>query len=707
MKKKTVRVSFWFTFVIVFLFGIIIYKLCYVGLSKEVDGIDLTAFADSRNIVKETLSANRGTIFASDNEVLAQNVNSYTVIAYLSDSRTTDPDKPYHVVDKEATAKALSPLINMSEERILELLNYDAYQVELGPGGRGISELLKEQIQALELPGIDFIKSIKRYYPKSDFLSYVIGYAKENDESKICGELGIEWYYDDELTGEDGYREYQQDVYGYQIANTPSTEKKAVSGDDIYLTIDTNIQLFAEQAMTTLESGGSDWATISVVNAKSGRILGVASSPSFDPNIRDIESYYDPFVSYLYEPGSTMKIFSFMAAMENGMYNADEKFTSGKIMIDDYEVKDWNIYGWGDITFDEGFMASSNVAASILSQRLGRSKLKDFYTSLGFGTDTKITLPNEEIGEIDFKYEPEVAAAAFGQSMTATAVSMIQAFTSIANSGQVIKPYIIDKIVSPTGEIVFKGETEKLETVASKKSVDKIIELMRSVVDSDSSLATGRSYKVNNVDLIGKTGTAQIASSSGGYLTGPNDYVRSFVGLFPGDDPEIIVYLVASKLSDSNKLPQATRELVNNVSAYLNLEKKDETEVSNIKLKSYINKNIKTATEQLTEIGLLPIVIGEGDKIINQYPNKNTILNKNDKVFLLTNSDVYKHINIKNFSRSDCNIYAKILGLSFKYDGYGYVTKFSFKEGEPIDLTKEYVITLEPKYIVKNEEKKE
>ena len=707
MKKKTVRVSFWFTFVIVFLFGIIIYKLCYVGLSKEVDGIDLTAFADSRNIVKETLPANRGTIFASDNEVLAQNVNSYTVIAYLSDSRTTDPDKPYHVVDKEATAKALSPLINMSEERILELLNYDAYQVELGPGGRGISELLKEQIQALELPGIDFIKSIKRYYPKSDFLSYVIGYAKPDEDSKINGEMGIEWYYNDELTGEDGYREYQQDVYGYQIANTPSTEKKAVSGDDIYLTIDTNIQLFAEQAMTTLESGGSDWATISVVNAKSGRILGVASSPSFDPNIRDIESYYDPFVSYLYEPGSTMKIFSFMAAMENGMYNADEKFTSGKIMIDDYEVKDWNIYGWGDITFDEGFMASSNVAASILSQRLGRSKLKDFYTSLGFGTDTKITLPNEEIGEIDFKYEPEVAAAAFGQSMTATAVSMIQAFTSIANSGQVIKPYIIDKIVSPTGEIVFKGETEKLETVASKKSVDKIIELMRSVVDSDSSLATGRSYKVNNVDLIGKTGTAQIASSSGGYLTGPNDYVRSFVGLFPGDDPEIIVYLVASKLSDSNKLPQATRELVNNVSAYLNLEKKDETEVSNIKLKSYINKNITTATEELTEIGLLPIVIGEGDKIINQYPNKNTILNKNDKVFLLTNSDVYKHINIKNFSRSDCNIYAKMLGLSFKYDGYGYVTKFSFKEGEPIDLTKEYVITLEPKYIVKNEEKKE
>ena len=622
MKKKTVRVSIWFTLVLVFLFGIIIYKLCYVALSDEVDGIDLTAFADSRNIVKETLLASRGTIFASDNEILAQNVNSYTVIAYLSESRTTDPDNPYHVVDKEKTAKALAPLINMSEERILELLNYDAYQVELGPGGRGISELLKEEIEALELPGIDFIKSIKRYYPKSDFLSYVIGYAKSDENDKINGELGIELYYNEELEGEDGFKEYQQDVYGYQIANTPSTEKKAVSGDDIYLTIDTNIQLFAEQAMSTLESGGSNWATISVLEAKTGRVLATASSPSFDPNTRDIESYYDPFVSYLYEPGSTMKIFSFMAAMENGLYDGDEKFTSGKIMIDDYEVKDWNVYGWGNITFDEGFMASSNVAASILSQKLGRSKLKDFYTNLGLGAETGITLPNEEIGEIDFKYEPEVAAASFGQSMTVTAVSMLQAFTSIANKGKVLKPYIVDKIVDANAETIFEGKTEQLGTVASEETIKKIIELMRSVVNSDSSLATGKSYKVNNVDLIGKTGTAQIASSSGGYLTGASDYVKSFVGLFPGDDPEIIVYLVASKLTDSTKLPQATRELVNNVSAYLNLEIKEETKEDNITLKSYINKNTSSSIEELKNISLTPIVLGTGEKIINQYPLK-------------------------------------------------------------------------------------
>lgn len=705
MKKKTVRVSIWFTLVLVFLFGIIIYKLCYVALSDEVDGIDLTAFADSRNIVKETLLASRGTIFASDNEILAQNVNSYTVIAYLSESRTTDPDNPYHVVDKEKTAKALAPLINMSEERILELLNYDAYQVELGPGGRGISELLKEEIEALELPGIDFIKSIKRYYPKSDFLSYVIGYAKSDENDKINGELGIELYYNEELEGEDGFKEYQQDVYGYQIANTPSTEKKAVSGDDIYLTIDTNIQLFAEQAMSTLESGGSNWATISVLEAKTGRVLATASSPSFDPNTRDIESYYDPFVSYLYEPGSTMKIFSFMAAMENGLYDGDEKFTSGKIMIDDYEVKDWNVYGWGNITFDEGFMASSNVAASILSQKLGRSKLKDFYTSLGLGAETGITLPNEEIGEIDFKYEPEVAAASFGQSMTVTAVSMLQAFTSIANKGKVLKPYIVDKIVDANAETIFEGKTEQLGTVASEETIKKIIELMRSVVNSDSSLATGKSYKVNNVDLIGKTGTAQIASSSGGYLTGASDYVKSFVGLFPGDDPEIIVYLVASKLTDSTKLPQATRELVNNVSAYLNLEIKEEAKEDNITLKSYINKNTSSSVEELKNISLTPIVLGTGEKIINQYPLKNTTMNKNDKVFLLTNSSEYKHINIKNFSRSDAMIYAKMLNLTFKYDGYGYVVKYSFKEGDLIDLTKEYLITLEPKYKLKEEEK--
>jgi Cell division protein FtsI/penicillin-binding protein 2 len=300
------------------------------------------------------LPARRGTIYSRNNEVLAKDVNSYTVIAYLEESRTTDIKNPHHVVDKEKTAELLSPLINMKKETILSLLNTMVetcnedktkctkkapYQVELGPGGRGITELLKEQIEKLELPGIDFIASTKRYYPKGEFLSYTLGYAKKVD-NQYQGEMGLELYYNDELTGKNGYKEYQSDLYGYQITNRPSVEKKSIPGNDIYLTIDDNIQMFTESARRILDSSNPEWAVIAVVDAKTGEILGLSSSPGFNNNTLNIKSYYDPFVSYEFEPGSTMKTFSFMAAIENGVYNEDEKYKSGSIKVDNATIKD-------------------------------------------------------------------------------------------------------------------------------------------------------------------------------------------------------------------------------------------------------------------------------------------------------------------------------------------------------------------------------
>ena len=180
--------------------------------------------------------------------------------------------------------------------------------MELGPGGRGITELVKENIEKLNLPGIDFIKSVKRYYPNRNFLSYTLGYAKTNDDGEIVGEMGLERQYNKDLTGINGSRTFESDIYGYKIANTNEEVIEAKNGKDIYLTIDTNIQMFTEQAMKTLETASSmEWASISVVNAKTGEILGISSNPSFDPNVKNITSYYDPFISYTYEPGSTMK----------------------------------------------------------------------------------------------------------------------------------------------------------------------------------------------------------------------------------------------------------------------------------------------------------------------------------------------------------------------------------------------------------------
>ena len=222
-KTRIVRISKVFIIIVVFIFMCLIVKLLYVGTHNiKVHGKALSEFASARDTRKKTLYAKRGTIYSRDSEVLAKDVNSYTVIAYLDPSRTKDPERPYHVVDKEKTAELLSPLINMTKEKILKLLNstYEScnedktecikkvpYQVELGPGGRGITELLKDQIEELDLPGIDFLSSTKRYYPNGDFLSYTLGYAKTNSEGAYAGEMGLELYYNEELTGTNGYIE--------------------------------------------------------------------------------------------------------------------------------------------------------------------------------------------------------------------------------------------------------------------------------------------------------------------------------------------------------------------------------------------------------------------------------------------------------------------------------------------------------------------
>ena len=328
---------------IVLLFGIVIAKVIYVSLCTNIDGIDIKKFALSRTTGSKTLYASRGTIYDSSGEALAENINSYTVIAYLDSSRTKSDKNPQHVVDVENTVTQLAPIIGMDENRLRSLLTRDAYQVELGPEGRGISELVKEKIEELKLPGIDFIKTSKRYYPYGSFASYIIGYAKKNDDGDIVGEMGIESYFDEELSGENGYYKYQKDAYGYKIANTPVQEKKAKNGYNIELTIDSNIQMYLENAINDLVNNYStDWVTVTVANAKTGAIVGSASNPTFDANKLNITNYNNPLVSYTYEPGSTMKIFSFASSIEEGLYNGNDTYNSGKIVVDDYEIKDWN-----------------------------------------------------------------------------------------------------------------------------------------------------------------------------------------------------------------------------------------------------------------------------------------------------------------------------------------------------------------------------
>lgn len=681
----------------IFLFVVILVKLTYVAISPKVDGIDLNIFALSRTTATKTIEASRGTIYDINNEVLATNVRSYTVIAYLDESRTSDEANPRHVVDKETTAEKLSPLINMTSKQILKLLNTkNVYQVELGPGGRNITELIKEEIEALDLPGIDFIKSTKREYPNGDFASYIIGYAKKNDEGSIVGELGIEGKYNNELTGTNGKTIYQKDAYGYRIANTPEVIEDAKNGYDIYLTLDSNIQLYLENAIKEIENFNIDWATITIADAKTGAIVGSTSSPSYNPNILNITDYNNPLVSYTYEPGSTMKIYSFMAAIEEGLYKGDELYQSGSIQVSDYNISDWNKEGWGKITYDKGFTYSSNVAAVLLSQKLGKEKLLDYYKKFGFGKKTGIELSNEYDGKIKFNYESELASASYGQGITTTPIQNIQALTSLSNNGTILKPYIISKIVDNEGNIVYEGKRTELTKVVSLNTVKKMMDLMDETVNSKDTAVTGYRYHTDKLTLIGKTGTANY-TQNGKYVSGQYSTIRSFAGLFPKDDPKYIIYVSVKKFQGaSSSLGNIIKKMVESVVTYKNLSDKDSNvdESKVINIASYINQGKNETVKLLEKYGLCPIVIGDGEYIINQYPSINSSVLYGSKVFLVTNGNNITMPNVIGWTHNEINTFAKLIKINYNIDGYGKVINTNIPEGSIIDLNNDLLVEL-------------
>ena len=755
-------ISFFLVIIVLFV------QFCYLSLSTNIYGQNMKEFASNRNTVSYILTANRGTIYDIEGNTLAQNITSYTLIAYLDASRTKDDKNPMHVVDKEYTARKLASVLGEDNyDYILERLNKNAKQVEFGNVGKNLTELTKLAIEEMDLPGISFNETVKRYYPNGNFASYVIGYAKQytrinikveeeynlynyyknffdnyegvtidvldkdivsvegttikglqdgtsiiliktyNDilanivvnvtkydafksiDNTIVGELGIESNYESVLDGEDGYIIYQQDKYGYKIPDTPEEKLEATDGYDIYLTIDSNVQRFAESAIKELqENYNPKWSIVSVMDAKTGEILASATSPSYNPNsLPKTMSYQNPLVSYTYEPGSVMKIYTYMCAIETGLYDGNKTYLSGGYEFeDDYVIHDWNNRGWGYLTYDSGFSYSSNVAIiNIIKDYLSRDKLKSCLEKYGFNKKTGIELSNEESGNINFKYETEVMSAGFGQGISTTPIQQLQALTIIANDGVMVKPHIISKIIDKKANKELVTQVEKSEQLVNHNTISKMKALMESVIQPDG--PTGYLYYMDGYNLIGKTGTAQIYEN-GRYLTGVNDYIMSVALIYPKDDPQIIIYAAAKQPERANyALPSIIPELVRNISKYRKVFDDGSVSLKNTTytLESYISKNTETIKNQLQEKGLNVIVIGDGDRIISQYPSKGIKMCSNDKVYLVTNSTNYKIPNMHNWARSDVVKYCELTNINCTFDGLGYVVSQSIAENTIIE----------------------
>lgn len=709
--------------IFVLLFFLLVVRIVHIQVTKEVQGETLMEIAEEKWKKERVIEAHRGRILDKNGMTIAVDVPSYTAYAILDEDHSKNSKEPRHVTDPLETAQKLAPILEMDETVLFKLLSKDAFQVEMGSGGRNINPQKKEEIESLGLPGIGFLREMKRSYPNGIFASHAVGYVKRGENEIDVGEMGIEHDLDDLLKGADGYVTYQSDRKGIRLPDPKEMVTPPLQGHDIYLTIDQKIQTFLERALTHIDQEYEPEKMIAIVaDPKTGEILAMGNRPSFDPNIRNITNYWNDAISYPFEPGSTMKVFTLAAAINENEFNEDEIFQSGTYQLPKVRpIRDHNNgKGWGQISYLEGVQRSSNVAFSIIAnEKLGTSRLHQYLLKFGFDKKTGIDLPNEMNGEILYRYPVEKVNTAFGQGTTITPIQQIQAFSSIANDGQMMKPYIVKKIVDPqSDETVQEGKPTVVGEPVSVQTASKVRDILETVVTSPN--GTGKRYAIEGYSVAGKTGTAQIPNrETGGYLTGHGNNIFSFLGMAPKDDPELIMYIAVEKPKlksyelGSEPGSYIFRTVMKNSLHYLQVKPENLEEVSSIsenddgvELENFSGKHISDVVRDAENKGLEVVVLGSGKRVEGQLPYMGERILPGEKLFIKSNGTVAMP-DMTDWSLRDVLKLCEIMSLNPNIFGKGYVINQNITPGIKVKQGDYLVVDLEPPFVPIESEDKE
>jgi penicillin-binding protein 2B len=708
------------------LFFVLLFRYYSIQITGEVGGQPLAAKAQQKYNRQGVLQAARGEILDRNGEVIAEDTAAYTLIAILDKKMTTNPKKPQHVKDPHKTAKELAKFLKMDESEIYSILSNGIskrrFQVEFGKAGKDITHQTKKEIEALELPGITFIRDSKRFYPNGMFASHVVGYAdrvEQKDQTyKSIGKMGIEKEFDTVLTGVDGKINYESDLWGYLLPDGKEKITPAQNGNDVYLTIDTKIQTFLEDAMNKVAKDYKPKKIIAIVaDPKTGNILAMGQRPSFHPKTKEgiDKSWHNESVETSFEPGSTMKIFTLAAAVQEKVFNPNEFYQSGSYQVTkkDKAIHDHNGSGWGSITYLEGVQRSSNVAfAKIAKEKLGFERFREYLTKFGFDKPTGIELPDETSGKIQFTYPIEKITTAYGQGTAITPIQQIQAATAIANGGKMLKPHVVEKIVNhDTGETVKEVSPEVVGTPISAETAKKVLDILETVVTSPK--GTGGRYKIEGYSVAGKTGTANIPGPNGKYLKGVNSYMFSFLGMAPKDDPKLIVYVAVQQPelegleAGQGAIPVSAifNPVMQNSLHYLNIQPSVLEKATINKMTNLKGQSVTETVKELKEKGYETVVLGNGSEIIGQLPKAGTTILEGEKVIIQTDGELTAP-DMTGWSLRDVMKVANMAGLKLNSKGKGYVAKQSIQPKAPLKEGDFLIVDLKTPEEQWNEEKK-
>lgn len=619
-------------YVFFILFFIIAVRVGYVQVVKGEVYIDRAFKLWTRNI---PVSTQRGKIFDCNGKLIVGNTLAPTVSII-----------PKQVKDKEYTMEKLAALLGVKKEKIAPHFQKNVSVEIIKPAGKNISLETAKKIIAADLDGVYVSSDVVRYYPYGNTLSHVLGIVGIDNQ----GITGVEYIYDNFLMGRPGSQNIYTDAHGNKYPNLTGTYTAPASGFDLYLTIDIDIQLTLERV---LDNAAALYDPVEVfglvMNPKTAEILAMASRPNFD--LQNYQQYDQELFNRnlpiwkSFEPGSTFKIVTYAAGLEEKVFSLDERFyDSGSISIDGARIRCWKAGGHGDQDFVEVIQNSCNPGFVTIGLRLGKERLFSYIDAFGFGKKTGVDLLGESTGIVfnpDKIGNVETATSAFGQGNTVTPIQLINAANAAVNGGVLNTPHILKGFGIPgTNTLIFQQDTKFVRRVISEETSA----VMRDVLERVVALGTARSAYIEGYRVGGKTGTAQIPID-GVYV--PGKYILSFLGIAPMNDPRVSAYIAINQPKTSIQYggvivaPMLKEVLLDSLSL-LDVEKQEGGIPRDSRwwvdkflytVDDYIGRNPKT-------IGFHPHyrikIVGDGDIIIAQSPEPGQKIVQDGYVILYT-----------------------------------------------------------------------
>ena len=683
--------------------GLLLVKMLYLTVIK---GPELAEKAETQWKSEMNLTAMRGNIVDRNGSILVTSTNVYrievdmdTLKTYIEDEKTT----------VEKVSSDLAEALGASYDDIYGKLSDEENKFIIL--SKGLEKDVIDKVKSLEIRGLVYYDEIERYYPNGNYLSQVLGIIN----SEGVGLTGLELQYDDYLSGLSGIRIGGVDAYSNDLPFVSGKQTNAINGKDIVTTIDENLQYYAELvANEGLETYKAKRVFITIMNPNNGEILAMASTQGYDPNnpYEGYESFEgdtendkiqnmwrNSIVSDTYEPGSTFKIITMAAAMEEGLIHDDDVFVcNGSKTFGDVQVHCWNISGHGAQTAAEILKNSCNVGFMELGARLGAEKLNEYIKKLGFGSITGIDLPGEAEGIVKSTNsisDIDLATIAFGQTNTLNALQLLTAVNAVANGGNLIQPHIVKEIThkdSNGNTIVDKTiEGKTTENVLSEKTSATLREYLERTATQDEGAGTF----VQGYDIAGKTGTAEKVDRETGTYSA-DKYIASMVAMTPVDDPQLTVYISVDEPSTGvyyggQVASPLMKKLFSHIFAYIESPtgKASYSISKDVVIPEVRGKSIEEAKSILEENGLGCEINGDGNTIVSINPYPGTTVKAGSKITLTASSksSIDNKIIMPDLAGTTVEFAINLLdnlGLQYEYEGSGKVVKQSISSGELI-----------------------